>query len=147
MKSACIALLLLAVTFTACERKQPEKPPTYTTAHDTTVSSTGLRYVDLVVGEGDAPVAGKTVTVHYTGTLVDSTVFDSSRDRNEPFTFTIGVGQVIRGWDEGVATMRVGGRRMLIIPPQLAYGERAVSQQIGPNSTLIFDVELLAVTR
>lgn len=106
-----------------------------------------MSYVDLVVGQGEAPVAGKEVTVHYTGTLVNGEVFDSSRDRNEPFTFTIGVGQVIRGWDEGVATMKVGGRRTLIIPPQLAYGERAVNQQIGPNSTLIFDVELLAVTR
>lgn len=140
-------LLLATLILTGCERKQPEKPPTYTTSNDTTISSTGLRYVDLVAGQGDAPVAGKEVTVHYTGTLTDGTIFDSSRERNEPFTFTIGVGQVIRGWDEGVATMKVGGRRMLVIPPQLAYGERAVNQQIGPNSTLIFDVELLSVTK
>lgn len=140
-------LLLATLILTGCERKQPEKPPTYTTSNDTTISSTGLRYVDLVAGQGDAPVAGKEVTVHYTGTLTDGTIFDSSRERNEPFTFTIGVGQVIRGWDEGVATMKVGGRRMLIIPPELAYGERAVNQQIGPNSTLIFDVELLAVKK
>lgn len=140
-------LLLATLILTGCERKQPEKPPTYTTSNDTTISSTGLRYVDLVAGQGDAPVVGKEVTVHYTGTLTDGTIFDSSRERNEPFTFTIGVGQVIRGWDEGVATMKVGGRRMLIIPPELAYGERAVNQQIGPNSTLIFDVELLAVKK
>jgi peptidylprolyl isomerase len=147
MKYIALTLLVTTLLLTGCERKQPEKPPSYTTSNDTTVSSTGLRYVDLVVGQGDVPVAGKTVTVHYTGTLVNGEVFDSSRDRNEPFTFTIGVGQVIRGWDEGVASMKVGGRRTLIIPPQLAYGERAVNQQIGPNSTLIFDVELLAVTK
>ena len=103
----------------------------------------GLVYEESVVGEGASPAAGKKVTVHYTGTLADGTKFDSSRDRRTPFSFTIGVGQVIQGWDEGVASMKVGGRRILTIPGNLAYGERGFPGAIPPNATLIFDVELL----
>ena len=107
-------------------------------------TASGLQYVDEVEGTGAAPQSGQTVTVHYTGTLKDGTKFDSSRDRGEPFKFKIGVGQVIKGWDEGVGTMKVGGRRQLTIPPELGYGTRGIGP-IPPNSTLLFDVELLNV--
>lgn len=106
----------------------------------------GLKYLDLVEGTGATPEAGQTVTVHYTGTLEDGKKFDSSRDRNQPFSFQIDAGQVIKGWDEGISTMKVGGRRQLIIPPDLAYGSRGAGRVIPPNSTLIFDVELLGIS-
>ncbi|NJN85518.1 MAG: FKBP-type peptidyl-prolyl cis-trans isomerase [Leptolyngbyaceae cyanobacterium SL_7_1] len=108
-------------------------------------TESGLKYIDLVEGTGATPQTGQTVTVHYTGTLEDGTKFDSSRDRDRPFSFRIGTGQVIRGWDEGVGSMQVGGRRQLIIPPDLGYGSRGAGRVIPPNSTLIFDVELLRV--
>lgn len=112
---------------------------------DVMTTDSGLQYVDIVEGTGAMPQSGQRVTVHYTGTLEDGTQFDSSRDRNRPFTFTIGVGQVIKGWDEGVATMRVGGQRKLIIPPELGYGARGAGGVIPPNATLLFDVELLRI--
>nr|WP_245595853.1 FKBP-type peptidyl-prolyl cis-trans isomerase [Gloeobacter kilaueensis] len=104
----------------------------------------GLKYLDEVVGTGATPKTGQKVTVHYTGTLEDGRKFDSSRDRGQPFSFVLGVGQVIKGWDEGVATMKVGGKRKLVIPPSLGYGARGIGP-IPPNSTLLFDVELLGV--
>jgi FKBP-type peptidyl-prolyl cis-trans isomerase FkpA len=107
-------------------------------------TTSGLQYVDLVVGEGVEAVAGKTAVVNYTGWLENGTKFDSSKDRNDPFEFKLGAGQVIRGWDEGVAGMKVGGVRRLTIPPQLGYGDRGAGGVIPPKATLIFEVELLA---
>jgi FKBP-type peptidyl-prolyl cis-trans isomerase len=105
----------------------------------------GLQYIEVAPGAGPEARAGQNVTVHYTGWLTNGSKFDSSRDRNQPFTFGLGRGQVIRGWDEGVAGMRVGGQRRLIIPPDLGYGARGAPGAIPPNATLIFDVELLGV--
>lgn len=127
-----------------------EKPtPSNTMSDDdnkvvTTVS--GLQYVVLNEGTGATPKTGQTVVVHYTGTLEDGTKFDSSRDRGQPFSFKLGVGQVIKGWDEGLSTMKVGDRRQLTIPPELGYGARGAGGTIPPNATLIFDVELLKIS-
>lgn len=108
-------------------------------------TASGLKYIDETVGTGDSPNTGQKVTVHYTGTLENGKKFDSSKDRDEPFTFTIGIGQVIKGWDEGVATMKVGGKRKLIIPSELGYGSRGAGGVIPPNATLHFDVELISI--
>ena len=110
-------------------------------------TESGLTYVDHVLGTGPMPKAGQTIAVHYTGRLEDGTKFDSSLDRGQPFVFPIGVGKVIKGWDEGLLTMRVGGKRTLTVPPHLAYGQRGAGNVIPPNATLIFDVELLEIRR
>ena len=104
-----------------------------------------LQVEDLVVGEGAEATANKEITVHYTGCLTDGTKFDSSLDRKQPLTIVLGIGQVIKGWDQGIEGMKVGGKRKLTIPPELAYGNRAVSGVIPKNATLVFEVELLAV--
>ena len=109
------------------------------------IAPSGLKHVDEVVGTGESPQPGDFVKVHYVGTLENGTQFDSSRDRNEPFVFQIGVGQVIPGWDEGVMSMKVGGKRRLIIPPDLGYGPQGQGNVIPPNATLIFEVELLEI--
>ena len=109
------------------------------------MTTSGLQIEKLVEGQGPMPQAGDRVTVHYTGWLQNGTKFDSSRDRGQPFVFTIGRGQVIRGWDEGVATMHVGDTVRLTIPPELGYGPRGAGGVIPPNATLIFEVELLDV--
>jgi FKBP-type peptidyl-prolyl cis-trans isomerase FkpA len=105
----------------------------------------GLKYTDDQVGTGAEAQTGKTVSVHYTGWLLDGTKFDSSKDRNQPFSFPLGRGQVIKGWDEGVAGMKVGGKRTLVIPPDLGYGANGAGGVIPPNATLKFEVELLDV--
>jgi peptidylprolyl isomerase len=131
-----VGALLIAMTATA-------------PAADTVTLPSGVKYHDSVVGTGAQPQAGQTVTVHYTGWLDDNgkpgKKFDSSVDRGQPFKFTIGVQQVIAGWDEGVSTMHVGGKRTLIIPASSGYGARGAGGVIPPNASLIFDVELLGV--
>lgn len=106
---------------------------------------TELKIEDLVVGTGAEAVAGKLISVHYTGTLTNGTKFDSSKDRGEPFEFTLGAGQVIQGWDKGFAGMKVGGKRKLTIPSDMGYGAQGAGGVIPPNATLIFEVELLGV--
>jgi FKBP-type peptidyl-prolyl cis-trans isomerase FkpA len=110
-----------------------------------TTTSSGLVIDEITLGEGDEAQPGRMVSVHYTGWLIDGAKFDSSVDRNEPFDFPLGGGHVIRGWDEGVAGMKVGGKRKLTIPPDLGYGQRGAGGVIPPNATLVFEVELLAV--
>jgi peptidylprolyl isomerase len=118
-------------------------------AQPVTTTPSGLKIIDLIVGTGPSPKPGQTCVMNYTGWLYDNSKkgnkFDSSLDRNQPFSFPIGQHQVIAGWDEGVATMKVGGKRTLIIPPELGYGARGAGGVIPPNATLIFDVELLGV--
>jgi len=118
-------------------------------AQPVSTTPSGLKIIDLKIGSGPSPRAGQTCVMHYTGWLYENgnkgKKFDSSVDRGQPFEFKIGVHQVIAGWDEGVATMKVGGKRTLIIPPELGYGERGAGNVIPPNATLIFDVELLGI--
>ncbi len=136
---ACVAAIAGLALAPAPLRAEPE----------TTLTADGLKYIDVKPGTGASPKVGQTVVVHYTGWLyvngAKGKKFDSSRDRGEPFDFPLGMGQVIKGWDEGVETMKVGGKRTLIIPPELGYGARAMGNAIPANSWLIFDVELLGV--
>jgi peptidyl-prolyl cis-trans isomerase A (cyclophilin A) len=108
-------------------------------------TASGLEYIEVEAGTGDQAQAGKTVSVHYTGKFQDGKVFDSSVSRGEPITFPLGQGSVIKGWDEGIALMKVGGKAQLVIPPDLGYGERGAGGVIPPNATLVFDVELVDV--
>jgi FKBP-type peptidyl-prolyl cis-trans isomerase len=110
---------------------------------DVVVTPSGLQYVDLVTGSGQIAKSGDMAVVHYTGWLKDGTKFDSSKDRNTPFQFSLGAGEVIKGWDEGVVGMKIGGTRKLIIPPELGYGARGAGRVIPPSSILTFEVELL----
>jgi FKBP-type peptidyl-prolyl cis-trans isomerase len=154
-----VLAVVTVITASACTKKEEVKTTETTTTQatnpSTAASMTGstattnamapkVEMQDTVVGKGAEAVNGKSVTVHYTGTLKDGTKFDSSVDRKEPFTFTLGAGQVIKGWEQGIVGMKVGGKRKLTIPPELAYGANAVGA-IPANSVLIFDVELLEV--
>jgi len=137
-----LALIVAGLLAVACS--QPPPAGRAGGGQEVTTPS-GLKYTDLVVGSGAEPKPGQTAVVHYTGWLLDGTKFDSSKDRGQPFSFPLGQGRVIRGWDEGVATMRVGGTRRLTIPPELGYGARGAGGVIPPNATLLFEVELLAI--
>ena len=160
MKIQLLTILSMIVLASACTKKTEEAkmdavatpPPASTQTTQTAGSGSSIAavtmsaemMVDSVVGKGAEAVNGKSVTVHYTGKLTDGTKFDSSVDRKEPFSFTLGAGQVIKGWEQGIVGMKVGGKRKLTIPPALAYGSNAVGA-IPANSTLVFDVELLEV--
>src|SRR5579872_1006627 len=142
--AATTAAAITGVTFTGVlalsESANAQQPVT---------TPSGLKYIDTQAGTGPSPKTGQTCVMHYTGWLYDNgkkgAKFDSSVDRGQPFEFPIGTGRVIKGWDEGVATMKVGGKRTLIIPPELGYGARGAGNVIPPNATLMFDVELLAI--
>ena len=123
---------------------RPDYPITGARLH-ATVTTTGLTIEDTMVGEGAVAASGQTVNVHYTGWLAGGRKFDSSRDREEAFGFEVDAGQVIAGWDEGVQGMKVGGKRRLVVPPHLGYGERGAGNAVPPNATLVFDVELLGI--
>ena len=134
-KRLLIAILVAGgVALTGCGQKTGQEVTT----------ATGLKYVDEVVGTGEKPRLGKTVVVDYTGTFPDGTKFDSSADHGQPYEFRLGTGTVIAGWDEGILSMRVGGKRKLIVPPDLGYGAQGKGR-IPPNATLIFEIELLGV--
>ncbi|RMZ48877.1 FKBP-type peptidyl-prolyl cis-trans isomerase [Candidatus Marinimicrobia bacterium PRS2] len=147
--------MILVITLISCnkpyskEKEVVEEVPKPTISEPVVgvevTTESGLKYIDNVLGTGDLPKAGDKVKVHYTGTLEDGTKFDSSHDRNKPFEFSLGLGQVIKGWDEGIATMKPGGKRKLIIPSELGYGERGSGKLIPSGATLIFDVELLEI--
>jgi FKBP-type peptidyl-prolyl cis-trans isomerase len=140
---ALIGLFVLAALAAACAQAGAGGGGDTTGTEVTTAS--GLKYTDVKVGNGTEATAGKTVDVHYTGWLLDGKKFDSSKDRGQPFNFPLGGGAVIKGWDEGVAGMKVGGTRILTIPPDLGYGARGAGGVIPPNATLKFEVELLGV--
>ena len=141
---AVLVLVTLAAVAAACSQSPSAGSGSSGGGANEVTTPSGLKYTDVKEGTGAQPRAGQTAVVHYTGWLLDGTKFDSSKDRGQPFQFPLGQGRVIKGWDEGVATMKVGGRRRLVVPPALAYGP-AARPGIPANSTLVFDVELLEV--
>jgi peptidylprolyl isomerase len=155
-KIIVLLLLIVAIAIPACSQKEAKNPADKSATEQAAPAAaqagavknpSGLSYTDLVPGKGATPVSGKSVTVHYTGWLENGTKFDSSLDRGQPFVFRIGAGEVIPGWDEGVISMKVGGKRKLFIPAQLGYGAAGAGGVIPPNANLIFEVELLDVAK
>jgi peptidylprolyl isomerase len=153
--SACLLTIFL-ITGCQSSKEEPQSAaqttpepasnyPGWAATNKIATTASGLKYIDLVVGSGESPAPAKEVTVHYSGYLTNGTKFDSSVDSNAALVFQIGVGEVIKGWDEGIMSMKVGGKRKLIIPSQLGYGERGAAPVIPPNAELIFDVELIGV--
>jgi FKBP-type peptidyl-prolyl cis-trans isomerase FkpA len=146
-----VLLLLAGAAFLVYSTSRPDQPSVSQSASglpdisDLTTTASGLQYKDVTVGSGAEAQAGNTVSVHYTGWLTDGTKFDSSVDRDQPFSFPLGAGRVIAGWDEGVAGMKEGGKRILVIPADLGYGASGAGGVIPPNATLVFEVELLDV--
>lgn len=147
---ACFVLIAAALAAQTSTQRRAQivpntKSPTKVTG-DGTKTDSGLQYWDIKVGTGNVANDGDHVKVHYTGWFTDGKKFDSSVDARQPYDFTVGKGEVIKGWDEGVMGMKVGGKRQLRIPPELAYGEAGFKDIVPPNATLIFDIQLLAVT-
>jgi FKBP-type peptidyl-prolyl cis-trans isomerase FkpA len=143
--AASLVLIVAIAAYFIIKSQQDKKQALAPITGDLVTTATGLQYQDLVVGSGEVAKAGDVVSVHYTGWLADGTKFDSSLDRGTPFEFTLGLGKVIQGWDEGVDGMKTGGKRKLIIPPDLAYGSSGAGGVIPPNATLTFEVELLEI--
>jgi peptidylprolyl isomerase len=148
--AAAFVAAFAAVTARAQEPKPTPAPGAEKSSESKmTKTASGLQYEDVKVGTGESPKKGQTAVVHYTGWLWENGAkgkkFDSSVDRGQPFSFPVGMGRVIKGWDEGVMTMKVGGKRILIIPPDLGYGSRGAGGAIPPNATLMFEVELIEV--
>jgi FKBP-type peptidyl-prolyl cis-trans isomerase len=143
---ACVLAALVAVSGCTGSAENVQRAQLGQRAEQAPVEpDNGLIIEEILVGTGRSPQQGQNVAVHYTGWLTDGTKFDSSVDRGEPFVFPVGVGRVIKGWDQGVMTMRVGGKRKLTVPPELGYGDRGAGTQIPPGATLVFEVELLEV--
>lgn len=144
---AAIGIIVVFLILTFLSSQKPPQTPAALTPSSNSESTTGaeLKIEDLQAGSGTEVKSGDTVTVHYTGTLEDGTKFDSSLDRGEPFTTQIGVGTVIKGWDQGIVGMKIGGKRRLTVPPSLGYGSTGAADKIPANATLIFEIELLAI--